>query len=115
VAHPRVRQAPRSGRRDRCGWPVQGRAAAHPDRLEVRPSHVHDLRHAHVSGDRTEGSDMTEIAGKAAVVTGGGSGIGMGLAKELAAEGAAVAVADIIFDNAVRVAEAIKAAGGKAV
>src|SRR5437762_7898880 len=58
---------------------------------------------------------MTEIAGKAAVVTGGGSGIGMGLAKALAAEGAAVAVADIIFDNAVRVAEAIKAAGGKAV
>jgi NAD(P)-dependent dehydrogenase (short-subunit alcohol dehydrogenase family) len=58
---------------------------------------------------------MTEIAGKAAVVTGGGSGIGMGLAKALAAAGATVAVADIIFDNAVKVAETIKAAGGKAV
>ena len=43
---------------------------------------------------------MTEISGKAAVVTGGGSGIGMGLAKELARQGATVAVADIILDNA---------------
>jgi NAD(P)-dependent dehydrogenase (short-subunit alcohol dehydrogenase family) len=58
---------------------------------------------------------MTEIAGKAAVVTGGGSGIGMGIAKALAAQGAAVAVADIILENAVKVAEAIKAAGGKAI
>ena len=33
---------------------------------------------------------VTEIAGKAAVVTGGGSGIGMGLAKELARQGARV-------------------------
>jgi NAD(P)-dependent dehydrogenase (short-subunit alcohol dehydrogenase family) len=57
---------------------------------------------------------MTQIAGKAAVVTGGGSGIGMGLAKALAAEGAAVAVADIKFDNALQVVDAIKAAGGKA-
>ena len=30
---------------------------------------------------------MTDVAGKAAVVTGGGSGIGMGLAKELRAPG----------------------------
>jgi NAD(P)-dependent dehydrogenase (short-subunit alcohol dehydrogenase family) len=58
---------------------------------------------------------MTEIAGKVAVVTGGGSGIGMGLAKALAAQGAAVAIADIILENAVQVAETIKAGGGKAV
>lgn len=58
---------------------------------------------------------MTEITGKAAVVTGGGSGIGMGLAKALAAEGASVAVADIILENARKVAEEINAAGGKAV
>jgi NAD(P)-dependent dehydrogenase (short-subunit alcohol dehydrogenase family) len=38
---------------------------------------------------------MTDIKGRAAVVTGGGSGIGAGLAKELAKQGAAVAVADI--------------------
>jgi NAD(P)-dependent dehydrogenase (short-subunit alcohol dehydrogenase family) len=58
---------------------------------------------------------MTDISGKAAVVTGGGSGIGMGLAKELAKQGASVAVADIIFENAQKVAGEINAAGGKAV
>lgn len=58
---------------------------------------------------------MTEISGRNAVVTGGGSGIGMGLAKELARQGAAVGVADIRLENAERVVEAIRAAGGKAV
>jgi NAD(P)-dependent dehydrogenase (short-subunit alcohol dehydrogenase family) len=58
---------------------------------------------------------MTAIAGKAAVVTGGGSGIGMGLARELARQGASVAIADIILENARKVADAINADGGKAV
>jgi NAD(P)-dependent dehydrogenase (short-subunit alcohol dehydrogenase family) len=58
---------------------------------------------------------MTQIKGRAAVVTGGGSGIGMGIAKELAREGASVAVADIKLENAQKVADAINAAGGKAV
>jgi NAD(P)-dependent dehydrogenase (short-subunit alcohol dehydrogenase family) len=57
---------------------------------------------------------VTEITGRAAVVTGGGSGIGMGLAKQLATQGASVAVADILLDDARRVAEEINAAGGKA-
>lgn len=58
---------------------------------------------------------MTDISGRAAVVTGGGSGIGMGLAKELANQGASVAIADIIQENAERVAEGIRASGGKAI
>lgn len=58
---------------------------------------------------------MTEISSKAAVVTGGGSGIGMGLAKELARQGASVAVADMLLENARKVAESINSAGGKAV
>ncbi|MCJ2188009.1 SDR family NAD(P)-dependent oxidoreductase [Novosphingobium beihaiensis] len=58
---------------------------------------------------------MTEIAGRTAVVTGGGNGIGMGLAKELARHGARVAVADIMPENAERVAAAIREAGGEAV
>jgi NAD(P)-dependent dehydrogenase (short-subunit alcohol dehydrogenase family) len=58
---------------------------------------------------------MTEIAGRTAVVTGGGSGIGMGLAKELARQGARVAVADIIAENAEKVAQAIRDAGGEAI
>ena len=58
---------------------------------------------------------MSEISGKAAVVTGGGSGIGMGLAKELARQGATVAVADIILGNAQKVADQINASNGRAV
>lgn len=58
---------------------------------------------------------MTEISGKTAVVTGGGSGIGEGLARELARQGAAVAVADILLDNARKVADEINSGGGKAV
>ncbi|MDE2301619.1 MAG: SDR family NAD(P)-dependent oxidoreductase [Sphingomonadales bacterium] len=58
---------------------------------------------------------MTEITGRAAVVTGGGSGIGKGLAGELARQGAAVAIADIQPDKAEDVAAAIRAAGGHAV
>lgn len=58
---------------------------------------------------------MTEIKGRTAVVTGGGSGIGQGLAKELARQGARVAVTDINLANARAVAAEIEAAGGTAI
>ena len=58
---------------------------------------------------------MTQISGKVALVTGGGSGIGRGLALALAADGAKVVVADIIKENADKVAGVIKKAGGSAV
>jgi NAD(P)-dependent dehydrogenase (short-subunit alcohol dehydrogenase family) len=58
---------------------------------------------------------MTQIRGRNAIVTGGGSGIGKGLAKALAAEGAKVAVADIMLANAQKVADEIKVAGGTAI
>lgn len=57
---------------------------------------------------------MTEIAGKTAVVTGGGSGIGRALAMALASEGASVAVADIMMENAEAVVAEITASGGSA-
>lgn len=56
-----------------------------------------------------------EISGKTAVVTGGGSGIGRGIAMALARGGAAVAIADIMEDNARAVVGEIEAAGGRAV
>ncbi len=58
---------------------------------------------------------MTEISGRVAFVTGGGGSIGGAIAKGLAAEGAAVAVADILPDHAEEVVAEITAAGGTAV
>ena len=54
-------------------------------------------------------------AGKTAVVTGGGSGIGEALCRAFAAEGMAVVVSDIDRHAAEGVAQAITAAGGSAI
>jgi 3-hydroxybutyrate dehydrogenase len=55
------------------------------------------------------------VAGKAAVVTGGGSGIGRATALALSAGGAAIAVVDLRADAARSVASEIERAGGRAV
>ncbi|SIO48892.1 meso-butanediol dehydrogenase / (S,S)-butanediol dehydrogenase / diacetyl reductase [Bradyrhizobium erythrophlei] len=49
------------------------------------------------------------------IVTGAGSGIGAGIAADLAENGANVVVADINFENGGKVADRIAKAGGKAV
>jgi 3-oxoacyl-[acyl-carrier protein] reductase len=58
---------------------------------------------------------MSKLAGKVAVVTGSGRGIGRAIAIRYAQEGARVVVCDIDGDNARTVAEEIKSQGGEAI
>jgi NAD(P)-dependent dehydrogenase (short-subunit alcohol dehydrogenase family) len=57
---------------------------------------------------------MGRLDNRTAIVTGGGRGIGRGIALELAREGAGVAIADVDLDNAERTAAEINEQGGRA-
>ena len=57
---------------------------------------------------------MRDLAGKVAVVTGGGSGIGGGICRALAAEGARVLVADVDPARAEAVAASLREQGASA-
>ncbi len=57
---------------------------------------------------------MFSLAGRSALVTGAGHGIGAAVARALAAAGAAVLVTDVDKDAAAAVADQIVAAGGRA-
>ena len=58
---------------------------------------------------------MRGLAGKVAIVAGGGSGIGATTAARLASEGASVVVGDLVADNAKHVAAGITESGGEAI
>jgi 3-oxoacyl-[acyl-carrier protein] reductase len=61
-----------------------------------------------------EGRPMGRFEGRAAIVTGAASGIGLAIAQRLADEGAAVVIGDLDEAGAGRAADAITAAGGRA-
>ena len=54
-----------------------------------------------------------DLSGRRAVVTGGGQGVGRGIAKALGAAGAEVFVNDLVEERAAGVVAEIEAAGGK--
>lgn len=58
---------------------------------------------------------MTNLSGKAVVVTGAGAGLGRAYAMAIAAAGAGVVVNDVNADNAAAVVAEIEAAGGQAI
>ncbi|MEB3981139.1 SDR family NAD(P)-dependent oxidoreductase [Mycobacterium sp. 663a-19] len=58
---------------------------------------------------------MPRLAGKVAIVTGGAGGIGAATARELAREGAAVAIVDVDEARAAEVADEIRRTGARAI
>ncbi len=60
-------------------------------------------------------TDFFSLAGKTALVTGGGSGLGLAVCEGFAQYGAAVSVVDIDQGAAQEVADGIMAAGGRAI
>lgn len=61
------------------------------------------------------GNQVGRLAGKVAIVTGGGSGIGRAAALLFAREGAAAVVADVAGENAEKVSNEIEQDGGSAI
>lgn len=58
---------------------------------------------------------MFDLTGRTAFVSGGGQGVGAGIANALAQQGASVAVNDLFEDRAASTVDQIKSAGGNAV
>src|SRR5581483_10027386 len=90
---------------DRLGSPELGRAG------DADPAGRHDAVVTPAEPGPVSGSQR--LAGKVAVVTGAGSGIGRGIARRFVAEGAQLLVTDLEIDRAAATAESIE--GGRSI
>jgi NAD(P)-dependent dehydrogenase (short-subunit alcohol dehydrogenase family) len=68
-----------------------------------------------MESDVADAHSLFDLAGRTAIVTGGGGALGSVVSEGLAAAGARVAVVDLRQENAERVSAAIVASGGQAV
>jgi NAD(P)-dependent dehydrogenase (short-subunit alcohol dehydrogenase family) len=67
-----------------------------------------------MGSDGAPGSSVSRLAGRVAIVTGAAAGIGRGIARRFAREGAAVVIADQDAAGAARASDEIAAVGGTA-
>jgi 3-oxoacyl-[acyl-carrier protein] reductase len=65
--------------------------------------------------ERERMNDTKKLSGRVALITGAGSGMGQAIAREFAAQGAAVIATDIVESRATETAKGIEDDGGRAV
>jgi len=75
---------------------------------------VHNVRRARETSEGTVVKMRDQLAGKTAIITGAGRGIGRGIATVLAQRGATVVVCDLNAKSAQTVVSEINSAGGRA-
>src|SRR5204863_372010 len=96
----------------RCAGVAAARSARSPA-ISAGPA-VHACVRYHVVSFRTVSDQGSELAGRVAIVTGGGQGIGRATALELARLGADVVVAELNAEGAERTAKEVRGVGAKA-
>ena len=57
---------------------------------------------------------FADLSGKVALVTGGGQGLGLGIVRKLAGQGADIAIGDLSEENAVAASKQVESMGRKA-
>ena len=62
----------------------------------------------------TDQRNPLDLSGKVAIVTGAGQGVGLAIAREMAAQGASVVVNDFYRERALQAAQEIEQSGGRA-